>query len=70
MSHLKSLQRKDIPLAPYLHPERQFLICVVNLNLIYRCCAAGVVTRLVKVKAHAAEPLNEAAEALVSAAAE
>jgi hypothetical protein len=38
--------------------------------LFNRRNAAGVATRFVKVKAHCGEPLNEAADALASAAAE
>ena len=65
---LKSLQRKDFPLWLYRHPERQLLMYVTNL--INRRAASGVLTRFVKVKAHRAEPLNEAADALASEAAE
>ena len=65
---LKSLQRRDFPLSLYRHPVRQLLIHVVQrLN---RRAAAGHVTRLIKVKSHRAEPLNVAADALASAAAE
>ena len=49
-------------------PERQLLTHVVSL--INRRAAAGVIMRFVKVKAHRAEPLNEAADAMASAAAE
>ena len=65
---LQSMQRVDFPLWLYRHPARQLLVHVVSL--INRRAAAGVVTRLVKVKAHAGDPLNEAADALASAAAE
>ena len=40
------------------------------MRLLNRRHAAGVLTRLIKVKAHCGEPLNEAADALASAAAE
>jgi hypothetical protein len=40
------------------------------VRLLNRRHAAGVLTRLIKVKAHCGEPLNEAADALASAAAE
>ena len=47
---------------------RQLLVYAVRrLN---RRVAAGSITRLVKVKSHRAEPLNAAADALASAAAE
>ena len=68
MNLLKSTQRKDFPLWLYRHAERQLLTHVVSL--INRRAAAGVITRFVKVKAHRAEPLNEAADAMASAAAE
>ena len=55
----------------YRHPDRQLLVQVVTQvkRLINRRAAARVVTRLVKVKAQAGDPLNEAADALASAAA-
>ena len=40
------------------------------VSLINRQPAAGTATSFVKVKAHRAEPLNEAADALASVAAE
>ena len=40
------------------------------VSLISRRAAAGATTRFVKVKADRAEPLNEAADAMASAAAE
>jgi hypothetical protein len=40
------------------------------VELLNRRHAAGRVTRIVKVKSHCGEPLNEAADALASAAAE
>ena len=49
-------------------PERQLLTHVVSL--INRRAAAGVITRFVKVKVHRTEPLNEAADAMASAASE
>ena len=68
MRLLKSLQRRDFPLSLYRHPVRQLLVYAVRrLN---RRVAAGSITRLVKVKSHRAEPLNAAADALASAAAE
>ena len=48
----------------YRHPARQLLGHVAAL--INQRAAAGVVTRLVKVKAHAGDPLNEAADAASS----
>ena len=58
----------DLPLWLYRHQARQLLGRVARL--INQRAAAGVVTRLVKVKAHAGDPLNGAADALASAAAE
>ncbi len=40
------------------------------VRLLNQRHAAGVITRLVQVKAHYGEPLNEAADALASATAE
>lgn len=68
MDLLQSMQRVDFPLWLYRHPARQLLVQVASL--INGRAAAGVVTRLVKVKAHAGDPLNEAADAMASAAAE
>jgi ribonuclease HI len=65
---LKALQRKDFPLWIRGHPARQLLQYVVKL--VNRRADAGSVTRLIKVKAHRAEPLNEGADALAFAAAE
>ena len=62
------MQRVDFPQWPYRHPAQQLLGHVATL--INQRAAAGVVTRLVKVKAHAGDPLNEAADAIASAAAE
>jgi len=65
---LKSLQRVDFPAWMHGHPARPLLRWVTAL--INRRSLAGSVTRFIKVKAHRAEPLNEAADALASAAAE
>jgi hypothetical protein len=43
---------------------------VAVVKLINKRAVAGFITRLIKVRAHRREPLNEAADALVSAAAE
>ena len=60
------MQRVDsgFPMWIYRHPARQLLGHVARL--INQRAAAGVVTRLVKVKAHASDPLNEAADALAT----
>jgi hypothetical protein len=50
------------------HPARQLLVHIARL--INQRAADGVATRLVKVKAHAGDPLNEAADTLASDAAE
>ena len=68
MDLLRSLQRADFPRWLHRHPARQLLRYVVTL--LNRRASAGSVTRLVKVKAHRAEPLNEAADAMAFAAAE
>ena len=68
MDLLRSMQRKDFPLWLYRHPARQLLVYIARL--INQRAANGVITRLVKVKAHAGDPLNEAADTLASAAAE
>jgi len=68
MTTLFSLRRADFPLSLHLNACRQLITHVVRL--LNRQYAAGVVTRLVKVKSHFGEPLNEAADALASAAAE
>ena len=67
MTNLYSLRRADFPLSLHRNPCRQLITHIVML--LNRRHAAGVVTRLVKVKAHCGEPLNEAADALASAAA-
>jgi ribonuclease HI len=67
MTNLFSLRRADFPLSLHRNPCRQLITYVVML--LNRRHAAGVVTRFVKVKAHCGEPLNEAADALASAAA-
>ena len=66
MDLLQSMQRVDsgFPMWIYRHPARQLLGHVARL--INQRAAAGVVTRLVKVKAHASDPLNEAADALAT----
>jgi len=65
---LMSMQRKDFPEWLHSHPERALLECVVQrINARVR---AGLITRIIKVTAHAAHPLNEAADAAASAAAE
>ena len=64
----RSIQREDFPLWLYRHPARQLLVYIARL--INQSAANGVVTRLVKVKAHAGDPLNEAADTMASAAAE
>ena len=68
MQLLKSMQRRDFPLWLYRHTARQLLLQVVQL--LNDRAAKGAVTRLVKVRAHRAEPLNEAADALAAEAAE
>jgi ribonuclease HI len=60
MDLLRSMQREDFPLWLYRHPARQLLVYVARL--INQRAANGVVTRLGKVKAHAGDPLNEAAD--------
>ena len=64
MEVLKNLQRRDF----YRHPMRQLATYVTNL--INKRTAASVTTRLIKVKFHRGEPLNEAADASASEAAE
>ena len=68
MTTLFSLRRADFPVSLHGNACRQLLTYVVRL--FNRRHEAGVVTRLVKVKSHCGEPLNEAADALASAAAE
>ena len=68
MTTLFSLRRADFPLSLHGNACRQLITHVVTL--LNQRHAAGVVTRLVKVKSHCGEPLNEAADALASAAAE
>jgi ribonuclease HI len=68
MTTLFSLRRVDFPLSLHSNPCRQLITQVVTL--LNRRHTAGVVTRFIKVKAHCGEPLNEAADALASAAAE
>jgi ribonuclease HI len=68
MTTLFSLRRADFPLSLYRNACRQLITHVVQL--LNRRHAAGGVTRIVKVKSHCGEPLNEAADALASAAAE
>ena len=59
------MQRKDVPLG---HTERHLLVQVVSR--INQRAVAGSVTRLIKVRAHRAEPLNEQADTLAAKAAE
>ncbi len=68
LTTLFHLRRADFPITLYRNPTRQLYIHIVRL--LNRRHAAGVLTRLIKVKAHCGEPLNEAADALASAAAE
>ncbi len=63
-----ALQRKDFPLSLYRHPVRQLLVYAVRL--LNRRVDTGSITRFIKVKSHRAEPLNTAADARASAAAE
>lgn len=67
LTSLFNLRRADFPLSLHRHPARQLLTHAVKL--LNARHAAGVITRLVKVKAHSGDPLNEAADALASAAA-
>jgi ribonuclease HI len=68
LTALSHSRRADFPLNLYRNPARQLITHVVKL--LNARHATGVTTRLVKVKAHCGEPLNEAADALASAAAE
>jgi ribonuclease HI len=68
MDLLQSMQRADFPLWLYRHPARQLLVHIASL--INQRAADGVATRLVKVKAHEGDPLNEAADTLAADAAE
>ena len=68
MRLLKSMQREDFPLQLYRHPVRQLLLHVVKL--INKRAESGRATRLIKVRAHRGEPLNERADALAAAAAQ
>jgi ribonuclease HI len=68
MDLLQNMQRADFPLWLYRHPARQLLVHIARL--INQRAAYGVATLLVKVKAHAGDPLNEAADTLASDAAE
>ncbi len=68
MTTLSSLRRADFPLSLYRNACLQLI--THKVQLLSRRHAAGVVTRIVKVKSHCCEPLNEAADALASAAAE
>ena len=68
MQLLQSMQRRDFPLWLHRHTARHLLVQVVQrINLR---AAAGSITRLLKVRAHRAEPLNEAADLLATDAAE
>ena len=68
MTTLFSLRRADFPLS--LHRNACRLLIAHVVTLLNDRQAAGVVTRLIKVKSHWGEPLNEAADALASTAAE
>ncbi len=68
MTTLFSLRRADFPLS--LHRNSCRLLITHVVKLLNERQAAGVVTRFIKVKSHQGEPLNEAADALASAAAE
>ncbi len=68
LTTLFHLRRADFPITLYRNHTRQLYIHIVWL--LNRRHAAGELTRLIKVKAHCGEPLNEAADALASAAAE
>ena len=68
LTTLFSLRRADFPLSLHRNATRQLYTHIVRL--LNQRHATGVITRLVKVKAHCGEPLNEAADALASAAAE
>jgi len=68
MQRLQSMQREDFPLFLYRHPTRQLLLHAVDL--INQRAAAGSTTRLIKVRAHRGEPLNEWADSLAAGAAE
>jgi ribonuclease HI len=65
---LRGMQRRDFPLWLHRHTARHLLVQVVRR--INQRAAAGSVTRLIKVRAHRAEPLNEMADTLAAAAAE
>ena len=60
---LRSMQRKDLPLWVYRHTARQLLQHTAHWQLINRRVELGRNTRLIKVRAHSGEPLNEAADA-------
>jgi ribonuclease HI len=68
LTSLFNLRRADFPQTLFRHPSRHLLVHLVSL--LNNRHAAGALTRLVKVKAHSGDPLNEAADALASAAAE
>jgi ribonuclease HI len=70
MTTLSSLRRADFPLSIYRNACRQLITHVVQLLNRRHAAGPGGVTRIVKVKLHCGEPLNEAADALASAAAE
>lgn len=67
MQKLEALQRKDFPEWLHGHPERALLDSVVSR--VNERASARVLTRFVKVPAHKAHPLNEAADAAASLAA-
>jgi ribonuclease HI len=68
MDLLRSVQRENSPLWLNRQPARQLLVYIARL--INQRATNGVATQLIKAKAHAGDPLNEAADTLVSAAAE
>jgi len=68
ITKLMSMQRQDFPEWLHGHPEKVLLESITHrINARAR---AKVMTRLIKVPAHKAHPLNEAADAAASAAAE
>ena len=65
---MQSMQRADLPLWLNRHLALQRLVHVTRL--INQRAVAGLVTRLVQVGAHSGNPINDAGDALASAAAE
>jgi hypothetical protein len=68
LTSLFNLRQADFPQTLFRHPSRHLLVHLVNL--LNNQHASGALTRLVKVKAYSGDPLNEAIDALASAAAE